>query len=113
MATVPTNDNAPGSVITVTEPRKQPLPPIIEATEHAVREAIGLFYGGFMFVGIAVGGLCGFLVSGGSVGFMLGGWVDVLIGSVLGAMFGLGCGEITNAVLIMRRNKNDKDRECE
>ena len=112
MSTKPEAETAgnTGNIITVAEPRqKQPLPPIIKATERAVGEAIGLFYGGFMFIGISVGGLLGFLVSGGSGGFLIGGWVDVLIGVVLGAMFGLGCGEITNAVLIMRKNKGGRE----
>jgi hypothetical protein len=68
-------------------------------------KAIGLFYGGFMFMGLAVGGVIGFAASGGSEHFFTGGWLDTVMGVVLGGLFGLGGGEIMNAVIIMNNKR--------
>jgi len=51
-----------------------------ENRDPADHEAIGLFYGGFMFFGQSIGALIGFLGSGGREMFLSGGWIDTLIG---------------------------------
>lgn len=47
-------------------------------------EAVGLFYGGFLFLGLGFGGLIGFLSGGGREAFLSGGWLDTLIGVGVG-----------------------------
>ncbi len=67
--------------------------------DPAEEEAIGLFYGGFFFLGIAVGGLIGFLVSGGVPAFSADGWIYTLVGVAAGAFIGIGLGLISNAII--------------
>lgn len=77
-----------------------------ENLDPADHEAVGLFYAGFLFFGVAVGGLTGFLGGGGREAFLSGGWVDTLIGIAVGGTIGIGCGLISNAVIALnRRNK--------
>lgn len=66
-------------------------------------EAIGLFYAGFMFFGVAVGALTGFLGSGGRAVFLSGGWIDTLIGLVVGGAIGIGFGLISNAAIALKK----------
>ena len=66
-------------------------------------EAIGLFYGGFLFVGVIVGALIGYIISGGRQEFLNGGWIDTLFGVGAGALFGIGIGEICHALVTIRR----------
>jgi hypothetical protein len=67
--------------------------------DPAEEEAIGSFYGGFLFLGVAVGGLIGFLVSGGVPAFSADGWIYTLVGVVTGAFIGIGLGLISNAII--------------
>lgn len=70
----------------------------------AEQEAVGLLYGGFLFLGIAVGGLVGFLASGGVPAFTAGGWIYTLVGIGVGVFVGIALGLIGNAVItIMNR----------
>lgn len=66
-------------------------------------EAIGLFYAGFMFFGLSIGTLIGFLASGGRQFFLSGGWIDTLIGAVVGVIIGIGFGLISNAIIAMKK----------
>ena len=66
-------------------------------------EAIGLFHGGFMFIGLVVGGLIGYISSGGRFAFLGGGWIDTLIGIAAGFIIGLGCGIICQGILTIKR----------
>ena len=50
----------------------------------------GLIYGGFATIGLAVGGLIGYLISGGRAEFLNVGWIDMLIGAGCGAVLGTG-----------------------
>ena len=68
-------------------------------------EAAGLFYAGFLFFGVAVGGLAGFLAGGGRGMFLSGGWIDTLIGTAVGGILGIGCGLISNAVIVLKRKR--------
>ncbi|HHY39810.1 MAG TPA: hypothetical protein GX502_01010 [Syntrophaceticus sp.] len=65
-------------------------------------EAIGLFYAGFLFFGLAIGTLIGFLDSGGRDMFLYGGWIDTLIGLVFGGVIGLGSGLISHAIIVLK-----------
>ena len=65
-------------------------------------EMIGLFYGGFMFIGLVVGGLIGYLLSGGRLAFLGGGWIDVGLGVVTGLIIGLGAGLICHGVISVK-----------
>lgn len=66
-------------------------------------EAVGLFYAGFLFLGVAPGALVGFLGSGGREMFLSGGWIDTLIGALVGGTIGLGFGLISNAIIALKR----------
>ena len=65
-------------------------------------EVIGLFYAGFLFFGLSIGALIGFAGSSGREMFLGGGWLDTLIGAVIGAMIGIGFGLITNAIVLLK-----------
>lgn len=65
-------------------------------------DAIGLFYGGFAVFGLSIGGLIGFLSSGGREMFLSGGWIDTLIGLIVGAVIGSGFGLISNAIIVLK-----------
>lgn len=66
-------------------------------------EAIGLFYAGFLFFGVSVGALAGFFGGGGGAMFFSGGWVDTLIGLVVGVTIGLGLGLISHAIIVLKK----------
>jgi hypothetical protein len=74
-----------------------------ESLSPGDHEAIGLFYAGFLFFGVAAGGLAGYLGGGGREAFFAGGWADTLIGVLIGGVVGIGCGMLSNAVLALRR----------
>jgi hypothetical protein len=74
-----------------------------ENLDPAHYEAIGLFYAGFMFFGISVGALIGFLGSGGKEVFSSGGWIDTLIGVIFGGIIGIGFGLISHAIIILKK----------
>ena len=66
-------------------------------------ETIGLFYGGFTILGVTIGACIGFLASGGIPLFLNMGWIYTLIGAVLGAMIGVGCGLIAQGMIVARK----------
>lgn len=68
-------------------------------------EVIGLFDSGFMFLGISIGALSGFITSGGRVMFLSGGWIDTLIGGVAGVIIGLGIGQISHAIIVLKKKR--------
>ena len=68
-------------------------------------EAIGLFYGGFVTLGLVLGALIGFILSGGRQEFSGGGWIDVLIGAVVGVLLGVACGQLSHAIIVKRMRK--------
>lgn len=68
----------------------------LESRDPADYEVIGLFYAAFIFFGLSIGGLTGFLSSGGRAMFQTGGWVDTLIGA------GVGFGLLSNAILVLK-----------
>lgn len=74
-----------------------------ENLDTAHYEAIGLFYAGFMFFGVSIGALTGFLGSGGKDMFYSGGWIDTLIGVVVGGIIGIGLGLISNAFILLKK----------
>ncbi len=76
-----------------------------ENRDPADYEAIGLFYGGFLFLGVAIGALIGFLASGGVPQFLQDGWIYTLIGTGVGAIIGIGLGEISHAIVAAMRRK--------
>ncbi|MED3624633.1 hypothetical protein P4482_16335 [Neobacillus thermocopriae] len=74
----------------------------------ADHEAIGLFYAGFMFFGISISGLIGFIASGGRELFLSGGWIDTLIGTAVGGIIGIGLGLISNAIIVLKKKGENK-----
>jgi len=62
-------------------------------------EAIGVFYGGFLFLGIAAGALIGFIAGGALPGFRQDGWIYTLIGIGIGVIAGIGLGLISHAII--------------
>lgn len=76
-----------------------------ENRDPADYEAIGLLYAGFLFLGIAIGALIGFLASGGVPAFLQEGWIYTLVGTGVGTFIGLGLGELGHAILISVKRK--------
>lgn len=68
-------------------------------------EAVGLLYGGFLFLGLAIGALIGFLTSGGVSAFWQEGWIYTLIGTGVGIFIGLGLGQISHALVVTLKGK--------
>lgn len=66
-------------------------------------EVVGLFYGGFFFIGVVAGALCGYVWGGGRTEFLHGGWIDTLIGTGLGALLGIGLGLVSNAIVFVNK----------
>lgn len=65
-------------------------------------EIIGLFYGGFLFFGLSIGALIGFILGGGKEMFLSGGWLETMIGAAVGTMIGIGMGQISNALVLLK-----------
>ncbi|CAG5083025.1 Putative uncharacterized protein [Thermobacillus xylanilyticus] len=76
-----------------------------ENFDPAASEAIGLFYAGFLFFGVAIGGLAGLIAGGGKDAFLSGGWIDTLVGVLVGGVIGLGFGMISNAVVALKNRQ--------
>lgn len=69
-------------------------------------ESVGLFYAGFMMLGMVFGALIGFLTSGGVPAFLpQGGWVYTIIGLAVGLFTGLGLGMLSNAIIVAIKRK--------
>lgn len=66
-------------------------------------EVVGLFYGGFIFLGGAIGGVLAFFGKSGVSEFLNNGWIYVLVGIITGILIGLSLGLITNGILVVRR----------
>ncbi|MFD1407201.1 hypothetical protein ACFQ49_03330 [Kroppenstedtia eburnea] len=58
-----------------------------------------------MFFGGSIGSLAGFLGSGAREMFLAGGWIDTVIGAIVGVSIGMGLGLISNAVIVLKKNK--------
>ena len=76
-----------------------------ENFDPADQDAIGLFYAGFTVFGLSIGALVGFLSSGGREMFLSGGWIDTLIGVIVGAVIGSGFGLISNAIIVLKTKR--------
>lgn len=76
-----------------------------EERDPADYEAIGLFYAGFLFIGVVAGTLVGYVTSGGRPEFLDGGWIDTLVGTGSGALLGIALGLISNAVVMIIKRK--------
>lgn len=74
-----------------------------ENLNPAHEEAIGLFYGGFMFLGVSIGALIGFLSSGGKGMFYSGGWIDTLVGVIIGGIIGTAFGLISHGIITLKK----------
>ena len=68
-------------------------------------ETIGLFYGGFVVLGLIAGALIGYLTSGGRTEFLNGGWIDTLVGTGVGIFIGAGLGQISHAIIVAKMRK--------
>lgn len=62
-------------------------------------EIIGLFYAGFVLLGLSLGALIGFLGGGGVGEFMNAGWIYTLVGVGVGILVGTSFGLLANALL--------------
>jgi hypothetical protein len=79
--------------------------PVTPAANTVHEEPVGLYYGGFVMIGMAVGAFAGFMIGGGQEEFLAGGWIDSVIGVVTGLFIGVGLGLICHARLLSRRGK--------
>ena len=68
-------------------------------------EVVGLFYGGFVIIGMSVGTFVGFLIGGGREEFLSTGWVETLIGTVTGLLLGVGVGLISHGIFVYKSRK--------
>ncbi|WP_338465353.1 hypothetical protein [Shouchella rhizosphaerae] len=71
-----------------------------------MEETIGLFYAGFMFVGMAIGAVVGILI--GAFVFTAHFFASVAIGTGLGLIFGLGCGMLKHGSIVNKSSANDR-----
>ena len=76
-----------------------------EGFDPAGYEAIGLFYAGFTTLGLVLGALTAYILSGGRQEFLSGGWIDTLIGAGVGVLIGAACGQISHAVIAKRKGR--------
>ena len=76
-----------------------------EDYDPAEYEIIGLFYGGFILLGLVFGALFAYLVSGSRHEFLNGGWVDVVVGAVVGFLAGVGLGQLSQAVISIMKKR--------
>jgi hypothetical protein len=91
------------SETTVSNDLKKRFEEYYENLDIAHHEAIGLFYAAFMFIGVSIGALIGFIASGGKEMFFSGGWIDVLVGVIIGGIIGIGFGLISNAIILLKK----------
>ncbi len=64
---------------------------------YAKHEAIGVFYGAFVIIGMAIGAMFGF--------FGAGGILNTIVGSVFGLFIGVGCGLFSHGIIAMKGMK--------
>jgi hypothetical protein len=76
-----------------------------ENRDPAADEAIGVFYGGFMLIGMVSGGVIAYLSGGGRMAFLSGGWIDTIIGVAIGLFIGVGTGMISHGMMAVRKKK--------
>ncbi|MCL2183403.1 MAG: hypothetical protein FWB85_08045 [Chitinispirillia bacterium] len=69
-------------------------------------EVVGLFYGGFVLIGLSIGTFAGFMVGGGREEFLTTGWVETLIGTATGLLLGVGAGLISHGVFAYKNRKS-------
>jgi hypothetical protein len=77
----------------------------IGANDYGEYESVGLFYGGFVMIGMAVGAFAGFMIGGGQEDFLAGGWIDSIIGVVTGLFIGVGVGLICHGSVVSKKKK--------
>ena len=58
-----------------------------------------------MFFGTSAGALVGFLGSGGKEKFLSGGWIDTLIGVIVGGIIAMGLRLISNAIIVLKKRR--------
>ena len=68
-------------------------------------EMVGVFYGGLLFLGLAIGALIGFISGGALPGFHGEGWIYTLIGTGAGAVIGIGLGLLSHGIIVGTRKK--------
>jgi len=67
---------------------------------------VGLFYGGFVLIGMSIGAFIGFMIGGGREEFLVTGWVETLIGTATGLVLGVGLGLISHGVFSYKSRKS-------
>ncbi|MFS0646562.1 hypothetical protein [Siminovitchia sp. 179-K 8D1 HS] len=83
-----------------------------ENRDPADYEAIALFYAGFMFFGISIGALIGFLGGGWQGMFLSEGWIDTIIGAIVGFIIGMDWGFISNGMIALKQRKKSRGDIC-
>lgn len=97
-------DSLINSLVSKDGPEQLPQQKSIENSNTTPQKVEGLFYCGFITIGIAAGALTGYLASGGRRKFISsGGWIDTLFGMITGLMIGIGLGKISDALLRLRK----------
>ena len=62
-----------------------------------------MFYAAFVTLGLVLGALIAFIISGGRLAFTDGGWIDTLIGAGVGLLLGVGCAQLSHAIIVSKR----------
>ena len=70
-----------------------------ESRDFLEEERAGLFYGGFLIMGLIAGALTGYALGGGRQAFLSGGWIDTLVGAGVGVGLGISLGLISQAII--------------
>ena len=77
-----------------------------EAETSGKNEAIGLMYGACSVLGMVAGLWIGYINGGGKDAFLQGGWIDTVIGLIVGVLLGTGMGLLMNALIMIPRRKS-------
>ena len=92
------------NLVSEDDPEKLTQQKSIETNDLNTQKANGLFYCGFITIGVTTGALAGYLASGGRHKFISsGGWIDTLFGIIAGLMFGIGLGKISDGILRLKK----------
>lgn len=97
-------DSLINNLVSKDDPKQLSQQKSTENSDTTSPKVVGLFYCGFITIGIATGALTGYFASGGRRKFISsGGWIDTLFGMSAGLMIGIGLGKISDAILRLRK----------
>ncbi len=66
----------------------------MDAEWYAKHEAIGVFYGAFVVLGLVIGLMIGYIV--------VGGWINTIVSGVFGTLIGVGLGLLSQGIITFK-----------